>query len=447
MRTGIRFTAAFVVATLLCIFCAMTVSAEEHPLVPLQPLIDKAQPGDTLTLPAGHYSGPIKITKSITLTSKAKSKAVIVNEGKSPAIQIVSDNVELSGIEIIDTTIKDNPTIYIKGNGAELHQVYIATGSYGVKMTDSRGASITDSVIKWEGNLPNGKIKLSDKGNGVDLYNANNNVFQGNLIVGMHDGIYLENSDNNRVEDNHFEEMRYGVHCMYTKNTVIRNNIGDMNITGAMIMEADNTEVIGNVFTKQSENVNSQGILLFEAHNSRISGNKIEGNRVGLYLEQSTGNVFENNEVSGNFIGLQLLDAKTNRIAGNKFIANVANAQARNSAGNNISGNYWDNFQGIDSNGDGRSDIAYSINPLFQNLVKIRPGFQLLFQSPGMIFLEELFQSERNTWTTDISPLMQPERIQKASINKWSTAVPGFIGAALLLIVMTFYLKMGVKRK
>lgn len=100
-------------------------------------------------------------------------------------------------------------------------------------------------------------------------------------VIAMHDGVYMENSDRNIVEGNRFERLRYGVHCMYTVGTIIRDNMGEYNITGAMIMAVRDVEVSANRFAKQNENVNSQGILLFDAVDSIIRDNVTEGNRVG----------------------------------------------------------------------------------------------------------------------------------------------------------------------
>ena len=100
------------------------------------------------------------------------------------------------------------------------------------------------------------------------------------------------------------------------------------------------------ILLKQSENVNSQGILLFDAHATTVRHNLVEGNRVGLYIEEeSTGNRLESNGVSDNFIGIQLIGASNNTITGNRFSGNVADAQAQNSTDNEIMGNFWDSFR------------------------------------------------------------------------------------------------------
>jgi len=446
MRAAIqKLMFGLIVAMLPILIGVSSVKAEET-AKSLQMLINEAQAGDTLLLSSGTYEGPIIIDKPLQLAAESGADVTIKNTSEKSAIQIKANNVSITGINILDETIKRDPTILVQANGVLLDGLQIQTGSFGIKMRKANNGEVRNTKIDWVGVVQNRPLKLSDKGNGIDLYESNGNSFNGNTISSMHDGIYMENSDDNLIENNHFELLRYGVHCMYTKGTIIRNNYGNLNITGAMIMAVRDVEVSGNQFNKQSESVNSQGILLFDAHDTSIIGNHVEGNRVGLYVEQSTQNKIEDNAVIGNFIGIQLLDAENNVITKNQFVGNVASAEAKNSIGNALDGNYWDSFQGIDTDGDGRSEIAYALNPFFQSLVKAKPAFQLFFQSPGMIFLEDLYQSDKQLWTTDVSPLMQPNGKLNFILPTQTLLHSALIGAGLLILAL-FIIYMGVRKR
>lgn len=446
MRAAVqKLMFGLIVAMLPILIGASSVKAEAT-AKSLQMLINQAQAGDILLLSSGTYEGPIMIDKPLQLAAESGAEVTIKNTSEKSAIQIKANNVSITGINILDDKIKKDPTILVQANGVLLDSLQIHTGSFGIKMRKANNGEVRNTRIDWVGIAQNRPLKLSDKGNGIDLYESNGNNFNGNTISSMHDGIYMENSDDNVIENNHFELLRYGVHCMYTKGTVIRNNYGNLNITGAMIMAVRDVEVSGNRFNKQSESVNSQGILLFDAHDTSIIGNHVEGNRVGLYVEQSTQNKIEDNAVIGNFIGIQLLDAKDNVITKNQFVGNVASAEAKNSIGNALDGNYWDSFQGIDTDGDGRSEIAYALNPFFQSLIKAKPGFQLFFQSPGMIFLEDLYQSDRQLWSTDLSPLMQPNGKLNAILPTQTLLHSALVGAGLLILAF-FIIYMGVRKR
>ena len=235
------------------------------------------------------------------------------------------------------------------------------------------------------------------------------------------------------------EDPLYGVYISSyapitgSDGTVIAGNDGRMNVTGAMVMTVDGVLLEGNIFAKQSENVNSQGILLFAARNSVVRGNVVSGNRVGIYVEGSTDNRIEGNEITDNFMGIELLDSEGNEIAGNQWIGNVADAGARRSGANRIERNFWDSFSGVDADGDGASDLRYAINPFFLSVTERRPVFQVLFQSPGMKFLEGLYGADRSGWAVDAAPLVSPAReTDKTSRESGSGRAAGAAGALLL---------------
>ncbi len=402
----------------------------------LQERIQSALPGETIVLEPGIYEGPITIDRPIVLQAAEKGAVILRNAGPQPALKITADQAAVSGLRIEDESVKESPTVLVTGKRASLKGLNIRTGSDGIAIRDADGVQVSATTIAWtaEG------IRMADKGNGIDLYHAHQVRLTGNLIRNVHDGIYIEKSDGTIVTDNRIEESRYGVHCMYTRGTRIQGNEGHRNVTGAMIMAAQEVKIGGNTFSKQNENVHSQGILLFDAHGTVVSNNRVEGNRVGLYVEQSTDNHLADNDVLYNYIGLQLLEAENNRFTGNRFLGNVADAEARGSRNNDLNGNDWDFFSGLDADGDGRSDLSYAINPFFMGLAEKKPAFQLFFQSPGMVFLEGLYQADDHTWTTDSSPLMgSPEtgRTEGKPTGGWQTGLAGlllFIFAGTVLL-------------
>lgn len=407
---------------------ATSADAAELKEADLQAILNKANPGETIVLERGTYRGPLTIDKQIVLKGDEDGSVTLVNSGSQPALKIEASQVTIEGLKIIDESLKETPTVLVTGDSVMLKNLTLLTATDGIVMRNANGGSVMDSTIEWTAE----EVSMADKGNGIDLYNAHDARLIGNVIRDVHDGIYLENSDRTMVSANRIERSRYGVHCMYTKETFIHGNEGSLNVTGAMVMASQQVVVTDNTFTKQSENVNSQGILLYDVHGSTVSDNTVDGNRVGLYVEESRDNLLENNNIQYNFVGILMLDASDNTMKSNVFVGNVSDAQARSSASNDLTGNYWDGFQGIDPNGDGRSDITYSINPFFQGLVHKQAAFQLFFQSPGMVFLEGLYQTQRNTWITDQAPLMKPPE-QKWNMEQQTEYITGIVGLGLFV--------------
>ncbi|WEK55910.1 MAG: NosD domain-containing protein [Candidatus Cohnella colombiensis] len=385
----------------------------------LQQIIDGASPGDKIVLEGRSYSGPVLINKPLTL--QGQSGSVIASDSGEAAIEVTADEVVIEHLTII-------------------------TDDYGIKLRGADRGTISHNVIRWSG-AKQDETSHSMESNGIDLYDSHDNRIENNEISNMKDAIYIENSHRSIVEGNRLFHSRYGIHCMYTDATKVINNYGEFNITGAMVMGVHDVLVSGNTFSKQSENANSQGILLFDVLTSQIEDNVVEGNRVGIYMELSYENTLRNNAVLRNFIGIQFLESTDNDFTNNEFISNVIEAEALNSTGNRMDSNYWDAVQGLDTNDDGHSDLTYAINPFYQQVTKKQAAFQLFFQSPSMNFLSNLYTDNQEQWSHDASPLMNlpqidPQNEEHAPKSGWSVALLSL----LLLGAATTTIYMGVRK-
>jgi len=410
----------------------------------LQAIIDQLDAGDAIELPPGTYAGPATIDKKVSI--RGNSEVTLLNPSGAPAISILSDGVHLANIQIKNNASGDqSPAILVKSYQVTLEDLTIQTSGYGIILRDADRAILQNNTITWikpEANKP------KQKGNGIDLYNSNGTLIKNNHITGVRDAIYLEKSRNARIQGNKLSRTRYGIHCMYIDGSSVIDNEGQYNITGAMVMGVKNVVVSGNVFRRQSQNVHSQGILLYDVQSSSINKNVVEGNRVGIYMEQSSENELSNNAVLRNFIGIQLINSNSNQFDRNEFIANVIEAEAADSQKNEMMGNYWDSFQGLDLNHDGTSEIPYAINPFYQLLVTQTPAYQLFFQSPGITFLSDMFTNGQEDWSTDSSPLMKADFSQRVSTEsaKGSADVLA-IGLLLLCTAIYTIIYLGVMRE
>ncbi|CAM5777864.1 NosD domain-containing protein [Brevibacillus borstelensis] len=394
----------------------------------LQELIDQAKPGETVLIPAGAYQGPVRVTKPIKLLGQGTVE--ITSTGKEPALVIQTDHTTVRGIRIVDKRINEpDASVIVKGSYNVLEQLVIETMGTGMQLIKADhnilkeiavigGVDEPDEGQEEIGHdhsqhkllVPKSTGPKPQKGNGINLDQSHYNQLTSNRIGNMFDGVYLENSNFNTIEQNFVEKSRYGYHFMGTADTKLLGNTGSANVTGAMLMETTRATVKENRFVKQRENPNSQGILLFDVTQSQIENNLIEGNRVGLFMEQSSENLFKGNQLEKNFIGMQLKEAAHNEVTANQFISNVIQGQAQASKENLLEGNYWDTMQGIDLDGDQHSDIPYEMNPFFLALTGAVPPYQLFFQAPGFVFLEGLFTSGTGTAIRDPRPLMAPAK-------------------------------------
>ncbi|ASA21472.1 right-handed parallel beta-helix repeat-containing protein [Paenibacillus donghaensis] len=436
----------FFLLALLWILCngPGIATAETAPTAtPLQPIIDAARSGEVIRLAPGTYTGPVRIDKRLTIHGDGQATLRNSSPEADVAVLITADGVQLQGLNIRQDNDGEAAAVRVEADQVTLTDLAIHTGGYGIVLREASGGLIARNRIRWF--IPEGQPP-GTRGNGIDLYNAHGIEIRENEISYLRDGIYLENSRNTKVDQNRLYNLRYGVHCMYINGSEVTNNTGEYNVTGAMVMGVTDVLVSGNSFRKQSQNVHSQGILLYDVRTSTIKSNVVEGNRVGIYMQRSSDNILLDNVVLRNFIGIQFEGAEGNEFQRNGFIANVIEAEAVSSKDNLMNGNYWDSFQGLDITGDGVSDLPYAVNPFYQQLIKRNGAYQLFFQSPGMNFLSGMVANDKQQWTSDQAPLMQIGVAEGAEAPTGGQGPVMVAGWVLLFLSVITILYMGVLR-
>lgn len=363
--------------------------------VHLQAEIDATPEGGVLQLRKGTYDDPIVLSKAIQI--KADKGVIFQSCSKEAMFTITGENVHIQGIEIVSCEEDTSPYgIYMSGKNHILEDIKIKSANTGVKLD-----KVESSIVR------NISITGSKLANGIDLWESNQNTFEGNTLNHVQDGFYLENSHQNKFLDNTIRNSRYGLHVMFSDYISIKNNHSTRNYAGAMIMGTNHTEVTENELTENNLNVNAQGLFLYDVHESTITNNVLTNNRVGLYIEASTNNQIHSNTISANFIGTQLKRIKNNSMEDNSFMRNVNELHAVDSTANTIRSNFWDAAWKLDIDGDGKSNIPFQADPYFLQLTKEVPAYQLFFQHPGMLLLQKMLKSPEHLVVTDDSPLMK----------------------------------------
>jgi nitrous oxidase accessory protein len=146
------------------------------------------------------------------------------------------------------------------------------------------------------------------------------------------------------------------------------------------------------------------GLLLKEIRDSRITGNTISGNSVGLYLEGSSRNEVRGNVFISNGWAVRLLaDAEQNTFTRNQFTGNSFDV-ATNSRSNFsvFRENFWDQYEGYDLDRDGYGDIPFRPVRLFSMLVQQHEPALILLRS---FFVDLLDAAER------VLPVLTPETL------------------------------------
>lgn len=253
-------------------------------------------------------------------------------------------------------------------------------------------------IISYRTNVTIKNLDISPFGYGVRMDYASNNTIIGNRMQ-VFTGVSLLYSDYNQIIDNVITDG-YGVQGLGSNNRIIGNNFtsglsGGGNGMGIYVKGNNNTisqnfmqeelsiQLVLSMHNIISNNtiVNGQtGILLGKSSNNLVLGNIIRGKkdaRCGaLWIsEESTNNVVHGNQFENNALaislGVQIADFIYNNVSNNylyrnNFINNTQNVWVAPGTPFNFwddgeQGNYWSDFHGVDSNGDGISETPYEI--------------------------------------------------------------------------------------
>ncbi len=135
---------------------------------------------------------------------------------------------------------------------------------------------------------------------------------------------------------------RSGIHVQNSHNTSITGNIITDNGYGIQLKDSNVCTISGNVVA----NNEWPGIALDRSHRNIVAGNDIRENRRGIRLSSSSDNMFYHNNLVDNIPQVDIIDGSSNTW----------------DDGYSSGGNYWSDYAGADSNGDGIGDTPYTID-------------------------------------------------------------------------------------
>ena len=292
----------------------------------IQGAIDNATDGDTVFVynESSPYYENVVVNKSINLDGESRDTTVIDGNSSGDVVYVSVNWVNISGF-----TIKrgENDGIRLDSSSNTIAGNNFSNNYYGIALSLSHSNTITGN-------------NFSNNEYGIYIKSSNNIDITGNNILSNWDGIVIEDSHNNIIMGNNISMNNWiGIDHAGSNNTIRENNICSNKYCSISIGGYNNTFAGNNISN------NKDGIILWYSSSSNtITGNNIMDNEDGISLDWNCNNNF---------------------IYHNNLINNTQNAydECSNTWHNGYpsGGNYWDDYNGTDDNGDGIGDIPYNI--------------------------------------------------------------------------------------
>ncbi len=386
----------------------------------LQEAIDKAKPGARLDLPKGVFKGSITIDKPLMLVGHG---TIIDGEGKGTVVKIRSSNVILRNLTIrnsgkeherIDAGISVKDAAFV-----QIEHCRIVDSLFGIDLQNVKNSRIVGNYITSK------PFPLGIRGDGVRLWYSNDNLLKNNHLYKSRDFVVWY-SHGNLIENNRGEYGRYSLHFMYAGKNIVRGNVYKHNSVGIFFMYSRDTIAEDNIILS-SLGTTGMGIGLKDASNFTIKNNTILYCAKGMYIDRSPFEPGQTNKIVGNrilynAIGIHFHSLSVdNLITKNIFKGNMENVYDDSGQGrihavkNRWYENYWDDYQGIDKDGDGIGDIPYTLYYYADKLWLLNPNVRFFYGSPVIGILNFLYKlapiSEPIKLLSDPKPLMYEEGV------------------------------------
>ncbi|MEH1007392.1 MULTISPECIES: nitrous oxide reductase family maturation protein NosD [unclassified Winogradskyella] len=369
------------------------------PISTLSDGIAQAKDFDTIVVKKGTYKEHnVIVDKPLTIIGE--NYPIIDGELKGEIITIISDNVTVDGLFIINvgnSYTADYAAIRVKNSKNFLIQnLVLEKLFFGIYIEKSRDGKVFHNKIIGEA------IEEYNSGNGIQLWYSKNVLIEHNFVQHVRDGIYLEFSNFCTIKNNVSAlNVRYGLHFMFSNDDLYEDNTFENNGAGVAVMFSRRIKMFNNSF-KENWGTASYGLLLKEINDAEIKGNTFEDNTIGINVEGSnrinyTHNTFENNGWAIKVKGA----CYTNIFTENNFLYNSFDIAYNSKVNDNeFDKNYWSSYTGYDLDKNGIGDIPYRPVKLFSYIVNRTPETIILLRS---MFIDIIDFSEK------VSPVFTPD--------------------------------------
>lgn len=362
------------------------VGIDVPPGTTLQAAIDAAPAGATLRLQAGEYSGPVRLTKPLSIWGPADA---VVRGAEGSTLLVKADQVALRGFSVVGSgqrfDLMDGG-IWLQGNDLTVEGVTVRESLFGILVERCQRAVVRGNTVIGTG-LP----AMGLRGDGIRLWETTDSQVTDNEVRDSRD-VVVWYSSRNHLARNRVTRSRYGTHFMYSHENVVEDSRYVDDEVAVFVMYSHGIELRRNLFAR-SGGAAGIGLGLKEAGDITATDNWFLANTTGIYLDASPLDPAHHNHYLRNVVRFSEnavhlhSTVRRSEFADNRFGDNGAVVKV-GGQGNALEctfhGNYYDSYQGYDFDGDGRGDVPFEFRRLSTQLEARYPELALLHGAPAM---------------------------------------------------------------
>ncbi|MFB6139736.1 MAG: nitrous oxide reductase family maturation protein NosD [Halosimplex sp.] len=381
----------------------------------LRGALDAADPGETVRL-RGRFdpTGPLVVrARNVTLRGVGDRYPVIDGAGEGDVLVINASGVTVDHVWVRNSgwSADDNDAaIWVDGPSATVRDSRVTDMTFGIWVDGVPDVRLVDNTIVGR----DGVHPRTDRGNGVQLWNAVDASVVDNRITDARDGIYYSWATDVTARNNTLWDLRYGVHYMYSDGCTLANNTSFDNDVGYTLMVSEDLRIVNNRAVNNSGE-SGHGIMLKSIDHTTVRGNHFVGNHKGAFVYNSLDDEFADNLVAGNDVGVHVSAGSVREsVHHNTFVRNRQQVRAdigQLVAWNESAGNYWAGAGARDVDGDGVSETRYRPAGVVQQLTREHPKAAVFTGSPAFEVLrraERTLPVVRSPGVVDHRPLVDP---------------------------------------
>ena len=351
----------------------------------LQAALDAAAPGETVQL-TGRFEGSVVVrTPNLTLAAPSRDAAVINGSGQGDVLTVDAPGVTLRQVWVRNSGYKpseNDATIMVNASHVTIRDSRITETTFGIWLDVVSDARVVNNTIVGRERV----WPLSQRGNGIEVFESNDTLLAENRITDVRDGIYYSWASDVLGRNNTMWDLRYGVHYMYSDDCTLVGNTATRNDAGYALMVSKRLELRDNVAVNNTGG-SGHGILLKSIDDTQLVNNTLVGNGNGLYVYNSLDNRIAWNVVRDNDVGVHLTAGSVREtVTHNTFVGNrqpVYTVIGEQVVWNRSVGNFWAGATRVDLDGDGVSEVRYRPAGAVERLTATTPEARLYVDSPA----------------------------------------------------------------